>query len=276
MTVILGDGSDALRLWQAQETKRNVQGNVQVDSVFSTDSDDTLLTGMEAQEQVVYTGLTTGNRLSNQSNYSDDRVEALAEWVADLETFVNGTQGTGWPLYDSDRERTIHGVVAGVGWQRSRAALYEVEWNIELIRGEGIMAQRAASPEAVSPQTRATLDRMDLGDLQQTQMEKQQPFEVYHEAFAEPGSNPIKSQGGAVRTFTLSGRIAGEAARNEFDGHVRSLVGSDTIVPYESAFPGRTTPVMVRDFESTRESGQTRLGEYSIEVVEGRADFTGG
>lgn len=276
MPVTISNGSKSTRLWNGQESQRQIQGNVRVDSVFNTGAGDTLLTGLEAQERATYTGKATGNRLSRQAGYSSDPVEALAEWVVEMETYVNGRQGGGYTLEDTERDRTINGVLGQFGWQRSRAELYAVEWDIDFIRGEGIMGMSNSMPGSVSPQRKAYIDGWDLGSLTQWRCDKQQPFQVYPEAFAEPGENPIKSDGGAVRQFTLVGRLDGEDYRNQFDDHIRTLVGSDSIVEYESAFPGRSIPVMIRNYESTREAGVTRLGEYSVEMVQGRADYSGG
>lgn len=272
MTITLGSGSDQLTLYQAQETNRSIQGNVTVKSPFNTSAENTLLTGLEAQERVDYDGLVTGNRLSSLPEWPDDRVQAIAEWTANFEAFVNGKQGTGWSFEDTDRDRDINIVIETAGWQRSRAAKYEVEWNLSAIRGNGQMEQETPAPGPVNPTQGATLDGYDLDDVQQTQLRKEQPFSIFTKAFADPGSNGVKADGGPVRTFTLTGQIVGETYRNTFDDHIRSLVGSDTIVEYESAFPGRTTEVMVRDYESTRSAGITRLGEYAIEVVQGKTD----
>lgn len=146
MTITLGSGSDQLTLYQAQETNRSIQGNVTVKSPFNTSAENTLLTGLEGQERVNYDGLVTGNRLSELAAWPDDRVQAIAEWTANFEAFVNGKQGTGWSFEDTDRDRDINIVIEAAGWQRSRAAKYEVEWNLSAIRGNGQMEQATPAP----------------------------------------------------------------------------------------------------------------------------------
>lgn len=260
------------RLWQVQENKSESQGNVRIDSIYSQDSDETLLTGLESQEKLTLTGETTGLRLSRQSGYSDDPLTALAEWVAEMETYVNGEQGSGWSLTDNERGDTKNVVVEMFGWQREAGQKYSVRWDLSAVWANGMMPSTNTPADSVNPKTSgtATLDGNDLGSIKSWRQQKKQQIEVYPIALADPGENEVLSKSGAFRQIILTGTKEGtQSERNDFDDAMQNLIGQDTIVDYVSAFPGRTKQVMVKNYESTREAGLTRIGEYGLELIEG-------
>ncbi|QCC57367.1 hypothetical protein [Natrinema thermotolerans] len=271
MSVELDTPGQTIRLWNGQESRTQTQGNVKVDNLPASGSDKTLLTGLEASETVTYTGTATANRLSKLSGYSNDPETALAEWLVTAEATLNGRQGEGHDLVDDNRGRTIRGVLGVFGWQRSRGARYEVEWNLELVRGRGLMPYRSPSPPDPNPQEKAFLDGADLGSIRELQETKEQPIEpVPLHALSGPENYEILDDGGAQRSITITGEIAGDRL-DTFDDHMRSIVGRDQIVTFEEAFPGRSLEVMVQNYDSVRSAGRTRLGSYSLEMVEGRS-----
>lgn len=269
MTVTLG----GKRLWQAQETRLESSGRMRQDSVLGEDSQDTLLTGLESLETFEYTGRVTGLRLSLNSGAPSDPMQALAEWVVDIETMVNGAQGTGYTLDDDNRDRTINTAIEMVGWQKQKGAKYEVNWDLALTWGHCIMPDYSSDPPTVNPREGPDiLDGQEITNIETRREQKRQELEEYPIAFADPGGDEIVGNSGAVRQILLRGDAVGtRTERNSFDNHMLNLLGQDTIVQYESAFPGRTLDVMVTNYESVREAGVTRKGEYIIELVEGLA-----
>lgn len=260
---------DGIRLWQTQEDKNKTNGNVRIDSIYSEDSDLTLLTGLESIEELTYTGRATGIRLSKQQGYSSDPLTALAEWVVEMETFVNAKQGTGWTLDDNERGEQYNAVVQMFGWQRNKGAKFEVSWDLSAIWGQGAMVSSTRNPPSVNPSSAWTLDGTDLGSIDAYRQQKRQELKPYPIAFADAGQNDVLSQSGAFRRIMIRGEKAG--GLNTFDNTMRSLVGQDQIVTFSEAFPGRDLNVMVKSYESTREAGRTRLGEYILEMIEGVA-----
>jgi hypothetical protein len=258
---------DGVRLWQTQEDKNKTDGNVRVDSIYSEDSDKTLLTGLESIEELTYTGRATGIRLSQQSAYSSDPLTALAEWVVEMEEFVNANQGTGWTIDDGERGEQYNTVVQMFGWQRNKGAKFEVSWDLSGMWARGAMASKSRSPPSVSPSSSWTLDGTDLGSIDAYRQQKRQKLKPYPIAFADAGENEVLSQSGAFRRIMVRGEKVG--GLNTFDNTIRSLVGQDQIVTFSEAFPGRDLDVMVKSFESTRESGLTRFGTYILEMIEG-------
>lgn len=268
---VLTDGDTSATLWQAQEDKSNLQGEVDVQNPPTLDSDDALLSGLTIQEDVELTGKTTGLRLSRQSGYSNDPKVALAEWVQKAIAFVNGNQGTGYTLQSTERDRSIPGVVASFGWVRSEGSPLEVDWDITFKRGEGVMASEPISTGPAQPQSTATLDGMNLQHLKQWREQKQQSFDPAPVTLADSADSTIQAaDSGAIRRIILTGTYTGTIAeRKQFDNKFQNLVGQDEIVTYQSAFPGHSLDVMVSSYESTREAGHTRLGSYTLELYQG-------
>lgn len=260
------------RLWNAQESRSQANGNVQVDSIFGTGTAETLLTGLESQEELSYTGRATGNRLASLGRYSSDPSAALARWTVELESYVSGNQGRGWTLRDDERGRKFNVVVEQLGWRRTKGEKYEVRWDLSAAWGQGVMGSRRAPVPSVSPSTTATLAGTSLDSVEEVRCETKQEIEPYPIALVEAGQNDVLAKTGATRTWTIQGSVTGgETARNGFDDTMRSLVGQDKIVEYKSAFPGRTSDVMLKNYDSVREAGRTRIGDYSMQLVEGEA-----
>lgn len=257
------------RLWQTQENKSTTKGNVRIDSVYGTDSDETLLTGLESQESFTVTGIATGNRLAQQSKFSNDPNEALAEWVVEMETYVNGSQGSGWTFQDDERGDTFNVLAETFGWQRNKGERLQVLWDLSLKWAQGMMEDASTSPDAVNPSTTWKLDGKELPGMASHRQQKRQRIKIYPIALADPGQNEGKASSGATRQIMIRGQVTDQTGLNSFDDRMQSLIGQDTIVDFESAFPGRTKQVMVRNYDSIREAGRTRLGDYTLELVEG-------
>lgn len=274
VTLKNSDTGKSGRLWHTQQDERKTQGGVRADSIYTFDSDDTILTGLERQETLQLNGIATGNRLSAQSDWPNDPLQALAEWVVHMQSFVNGKQGTGYDLVDDEREERYRGLVTEFAWQKNKGEKYEAKWYLTLKRGEGISVAEDTTPPSVSPQPTATLDGYDLHSLTSWREEKTQRARVYPIALADSGENQAMSKTGAKRRIQINGTVTGESERNTFDTNINSLIGGDETVTYRSAFPGEEVTVMVDQFESTREAGLTRLGEYALELVEGK-DLSG-
>lgn len=257
------------RLWQTQENISDSLGNVRIDAVYGDDSEDALLTGLESIENVEYTGIATGNRLALQDDRPDDPLQALAEWVVEAETYVNGQQGTGWSLQDDERGDTRNVVLRNFGWQRNRAEKYQVSWDMAALWGRGMMEPNDTTPQPVTPSQSWSLDGHDLQYVDSYRQQKQQEVTPYPIAYADAGDNEVLAKGGATRRIMIVGSV--ESNRNSFDSTMQSLIGQDNIVTFSEGFPGRDLDVMVQKYESTREAGWTRFGDYMLELVEGVA-----
>lgn len=268
MAVTLG----GTRLWNIQDDRADIKGNVRVDSIVGDRSKDTLLTGLESQESFNFIGRATGNRISLQSGYSDDPNVALAQWVSEMEAKVNGQQGRGYDLVHLDRDEEYNVVIENFSWSRTGGSKYEVQYDIVLKWGIGIMSLRDPAPLSVNPTTTTKIGGFEIDGIESIQTTLSQKYQVYELAFAPPGGNEYASDTGAKRQVIITGQVTGDTEeRNQFDREMRSLVGIDETVTYKEAFPGREFKVMVDSYNSARKAGLTRMGDFSIELIEGRA-----
>ena len=261
---------EGTRLWNVQEWRDSSNGSVRIDAIYGDNAEQTLLTGLESVEEIEITGTASGYRLANEGGYSNDPVTALAEWVAEVESYVNGRQGEGWTLEDTRTGDTQNSIIELFGFQREAGAKYEVSWDLSMVNAQAMMADSPSSPEDVSPSTTATLDGIDLDSVDVWREQKRQDVEVYPIAFAQEGENEALANSGAYRQVMIRGERTGTyQERGDFDDSMKSLIGQDNIVTYSSSFPGREMDVMVKEYESTEEAGLTRIGEYILELVEG-------
>jgi hypothetical protein len=265
------EGNRTVDLWQAQEDRDERDANLDISAFAGSNSDETFLAGLTQQHEAQVTGTATGFRLARQPDYSDDPVLALAEWVQEMMAFVNGKQGTGLTLEHDERGLTRSIIAKSFGWTRESGAKYEVSWDFAFRIGEGVMVSEEPTPREAYKQSTWALDGIDLQHPIDYREEKREQLTTAPMVFADtPEENVVKEDSAPVRTIRINGRHTGtRSERNQFDDQIRSLIGQDTIVTYESAFPGHDLDVMVNSYESTREAGLTRLGEYSLELIQG-------
>jgi hypothetical protein len=284
MTVTVQMDSTSTRLWNAQEGQLELDSNAEVFAVVTQDSDENIMTNLEAEHAYNYTGFVTANRLTSQSAYSDDPRTALAEWVAQMDAYINGSQGSGATLQDNDRGRTVTGGLESFGWQNNRGEKYQVDYDLTLLRGEVTAPDEPISPDPVNPTSTASLDGYDLGDLRTWRSTKRQKLEVFtfyagaeEDAYDDAeGPNGITTDSGAIRRFNMGGRITGESRVTSFDDNMESLVGTNNTAEFVEPLTGRSFTVTVANYNSTRESGISRTMSYDLELIEGEIDFDEG
>lgn len=257
-------------LYFSQEDRSQTKANLNPNSVFGDQPDETLLVGLESQEEFIYSGEASGVHLSTLSGYSDAPLQALAEYTAELEAYVNGNQGTGWAFNDRERGKQYNGVIESVAWRRKGGEPFSLSWDMSVMWAQATMAAGPHSPESVSPGGTPTLAGQDLGAVDETQVQRSQDIEQYPVALADPGQNLALANSGVIREVTIVGRITDETRIDTFDNTIQQNMGNDTIVTYEEPFPGRTMEGMIQDFTGTREAGKTRIGQYQITFVEGQ------
>lgn len=264
--------SSSIALLNAQESQRAIAGDTDVSAPITQDRGDVLLTQLTGSERATIVGDATGNRISNLAGYSSDPETALAEWAIDLEQTCHSQQGGAHQLVDDDRSETVDVVVENVTWQREMGQPFDVRYVVSVAFGDSPGSYTGLADETASPGSAATLAGQDMGTIVTKMVEIEQPFDEFAIAYADQfdNANSYVAGGGSTRRFTITGQITGATARNNFDDHVRSLVANNNTVTYNEAWPGRALDVIVNDYESTHEAGNTRLGDYNIELIEGR------
>lgn len=247
------------------------------------DSEEAFLVSMEQDGQVTLQGAATAKRLSRAAAFSSDPITALAEFCATLEAFVNGGQGKGYDLTKNYRDGTTYtGYVQSMEWSVRGGEDWEAGYALEFVRGEGFGVQNDVSVGPVNPggpdfdgdgepDWEIRVDGQTIPTFTEFQMAKEQEVSAARRLYADsPDENDLTSDGGAVRTITVTGEVEGDGAeRRQFDADLTDTLGQDTLIDLEEPFTGRTFTGMVEDFEGTDEAGLLRIGEYGFSLVEG-------
>lgn len=267
---------DGLRLWNGSESESAVKGEVQVDSVPKMGPDDALLTSLTAVEEFTLTGVATGNRISNQSGFSNDPERAIREWAVEFLGIVNGQQGSGYTLQDNERAANYNVVVEESGLKRERGNPIAARWNVSCIRGEGAASTGPRAADTVDYSLIGqgdTLAGHDLGQITEKKIGRKEKIKQY--PLATVGENAYEytkllSQSGAVESISISGVKSGTFTEmNDFADAINREIGADRLIAYKQDFPGVTTGVMVRDFSHTYKAGEVDKMEYSLRLQRG-------
>jgi hypothetical protein len=257
-------GNDSITLWGCQVDRRENAGKVKRSPAIGNDSDEIVLSSFTNVTTLPFRGRVSGPHLSGLSAYSNDPKVAVGEWAQKLMTYVNGHQGSGHTFVDNVAGTSEQGIIGTVGWQRSTGSPHRLKWDLNFYVGRGEMQADTSTPNTVNLSNQATCDGYDLGELRSLREEKQQAIKPYPLA---TGDVDLRDKTGAQRAISISGRKEGDFTT--FRSHFESLMGTDTFVTYDSAFPGHTLDVYVEDFSRTYEAGKPNTTSYTMVLVEG-------
>lgn len=263
--------SEETYLFNVSQNASSQRSNPEIDAIYSRESNETFIVDLEKEDNVSINGRASGIRISRYSKYSDDPLVALAEYATRLLAHVNANQGTGWTIENDYTGRTLPVVIEEVSIVKRRAEKFEFEFNISARIGGGLMPSQPIDPEPVDPSTEARLDGESLYEIEELRITKKQRLRTHTYATPRPvEKNEIESLTGSKREISIRGNVPGdESVRKSFDDAIRSNIGVNETVTFESAFPGRDYEVVIMKLDSVREAGQTQIGQYNIEAVEG-------
>ena len=265
-------------LYTAAQAARNNIGSVNVTPFVTFDAEDAFLVGMTQREQIQITGKANGFFLADQNEYSNDPKTALAEWTQELMAVVSGTQGEGHRLTDTERglvgPDALLVTAEKVGFTLTGGSPFEVEYDIDLQRGEGVMPSETDRVKPADPRTTMELDGVDLGFFDQIREQKRCQIDLAEMLFAaDAEENLISAQTGAVRNVQIAGTFTGtKAEREAFEASINGLIGTDETVTYKSPFPGHNLNVMVDTFFTSYQSGTKDTMSYALTMIEGVDD----
>jgi len=265
------DFSDETFLYNTQQNMATRKSNPEVDAIYSRNSDEAFIVDLESEGRLQINGRASAIRISQNSSYSDDYSTALAEYAARLLAHVNGNQGVGWEVQNDYTNRDIPCVVESVEIIRRRSEKYEFQYSITILTGDGMMPDERITPETANPSTSATLAGEDLHEIEEMMITKSQRMKVHTYSTPRPvEANEIEALSGAQRNVTVRGIVPGdESTRKSFDDAIRDKIGVNETVEFDTAFPGSTYDVVIVNHDATREAGNTQIGQYNIEAVEG-------
>ena len=260
------DTSDEVTLYNADEAELSIRGDLKVVPTPGSGTADSILSDFKAAESGTITGVAPANRLSNQSEFSDDRLTAMYEYAQKLLTLVAVNQGAGWTISGGPRSKSIDVVFNKARWQKNAGDKYNLIYSVEFDRGEGIGDPNIPSPKSVSPVSSATLDGVDLGPLESWSQSVTQETKVYELTLEDLANNSIVTKSGPVRRVEITGNATD--TRDTVLDKIEGLKGQDVTVPYQSP-TGETFDVAVDEFDDKRDSAREEVSDYNLTLIEG-------
>lgn len=277
MTLYLEDATTGqeLRLWNGQEFSRDITVPETVYNPAATPAEETVVSVLRQQGSITVDGIVLGpQRIADGATTESDPITATAEWVLDLEAWVNGSPGTeAYQLRNTDTGTVTNCVPNAITWSRGVGETTSATYGIELTFGDGLGTDLGIAPDTPDARDGDAFDGIDLPNVYERSVDKSvelTSFEALLEADAEENDQYI--EGSPVKRTTLLGEFVGSfAEQRAFNNRLRERAGGGESYPFEAAFPGETFEAALVGFESTREAGITQRGEYAVELVAGQA-----
>ena len=264
-----------LRLWNGQEFSRDITVPETVYNPAATPAEETVVSVLRQQGAITVDGIVLGpQRIADGATTASDPINATAEWVLELEAWVNGSPGTeAYQLRNDDTGTVTNCVPNAITWSRGVGETTSATYGIELTFGDGLGTDLGIDPDTPGARDGDAFDGIDLPNVYERSVDKSlelSSFEALLEADAEENDQYI--EGAPVKRTTLLGEFVGSfAEQRAFNNRLRERAGDGESYTFEAAFPGETFEAALVGFESTREAGITQRGEYAVELVAGQA-----
>lgn len=273
VTLVDRDAFDSsIPLFNVQQNRNSTNSQPDIDSIYSHASDQAFIVTLEQTGSLTINGRASGIRISNHSDYSNDPLTALAEYAAELIAHIDGQQGTGFRIENDHTGRDTNCILEEVTIIRRRAEKYEFDYSIEARKGrQSFMLVSVIDPDSVNPSSGADLGGLDLHEIEEIMWTVKQNLHVSTYAKRDASENEVVAQSGAELHITIRGSIPGdESTRKNFDTTIADHIGKNNATTFNSAFPGTSHEVVVLSHDAAREAGRTKIGQYEIDLVEGR------
>ncbi len=243
-----------LELRRAQQDERNEDTQPEIFNDPAVDSPPLVLVA-ERTGSYTMEGTVTAPKLSQDSAFSDDWRQALAEWIVKFESFCYELQGAGYDLVDTHRNKTVPVVLNRTQWRLTAGAPYEIEWEIEVDVGEGVLPQEPRTEKTANIQSAMTVPAsvggFDLPGLRDMTVQREFDVDPNARAFEDTAeSNIIIGDSGVMHQIRYRGEFAGTATeRQTFDSDINSLIGDEGRT-FQTRFPGYSVDGVVLNFRS--------------------------
>lgn len=202
--------------------------------------------------------VTAPRRTANDVN-TDDWLQALANYVDELEAHCDEFQGSpGYTFEDTLRDESFRVVFEGVTWTLTQGSPFEVEYQIDLLIGRGVLESRPIDLRNPTVNTSldvaARVDGNDLPGLRQLEVSRSLQFDenaIYGDDTAE--NNEIVAEEGTRHELTFEGTHTGTfAERAAADDALQTLIGNEQVT-LETRFPGYSLDGFVLGYDSNLE-----------------------
>ena len=221
-------------------------------------------------------GRVTGRRRAANDPDTDDWVQALANYVGELEAHVDEFQGDGYTLEDDLLDIQKQGILEKIEWERNPGQPFDLQYEATFTVGQGTMGAEPITD--LSPTVNdgmdvlLRIDGVDLPGFRDLRVSKSvgiEPKGVFDRDSAE--NNDIVMTEGVQRSLVFEGTHTGTAsARATASNTLENLVATKDSVTLETRFPGYSIEGFVNAYGPTQESRfGDEMNHYRVEFVEG-------
>jgi hypothetical protein len=271
------DSAYAVDLAITQETTDVREASAQVISVPGGGPDETIVVDLTGSETVSLSGTASAYELAERPDFSDQPVrynDNIAQFALEFEAVVNGAQGQGYRLTGLP-DGPYEGVVENVSWEMVGGEPHTLGWSLTMQLAEGVGEFSVPQPVGSTTVTGGGffIDGEVIERVDRKFMERRQQVDIYELALSDPEDNTAVPTGGAIREWTIQGRVNARATHlDDIDAAVRGSMGDGQTVEFYSLFPDRSFDVVITNWETTRRGGEPETTmEYVLEMVEGTA-----
>lgn len=223
-------------------------------------------------------GLVTGNRRAANSVETDDKRQAIANFVDRLEAHCNSFQGEGYTFKDDLYDISLNGCIESVSWRRRPGRPDSIEYELSYVVGKG--AFELGGIDRLNPNVDGTqptmlrLDGTDLPGMRDYQVSREIGLEVnpvFTTGNATAERNDIVETEGPLRTIVYEGTATGSPEqRQALDGTLTNLEANQNKITLNTKFPGYNLEGFLIKYDNDQ---QARLGSqmshYRIEFAQG-------
>jgi len=263
---------------QAQRDEDSRQAVTNIFPEIGTDRPPLVHVATRERERRLQGRVTAPRRARNDTSTSDWE-QSLANYIDELEAHCDEFQGYGSDAYtftDGIRSESFTVVFQNVEWTLTQGRPYDIDYELTLLIGRGVMESEAIRPRNPTVNTgmsvAATVDGNDLPGLRQMRVSRNIEYDVnaiYNKDTAE--NNDIVPTEGTKQQVVFEGTHTGtDSLRASADSTLQGLIGTDNPVALVTRFPGYTLSGFVTAYDSNLES---RFGSNShhfrLEFIEG-------
>lgn len=253
------DGTNTLEFRQAQTDEDQREAVADITAELGVDRPPLVHVRSRERTRTVE-GRVTAPSAARDDATTDNWRTALARYVARLEAFCTDHQGLGYTFEDDLRDKQFPVVYHRLAWRLSGGQPYEVQFELELATGEGVLPGQPLTIPNVSPDTSlptaARVDGVDLPGLRQLSVERAFEYEVdplYDKSTAS--NNQVRATSGVQHRIQFQGTHTGDrTTRRQADDELQALIGAGEL-DFETRFPGYTKTGKVLNYETTDEAG---------------------
>jgi len=238
-------------LFLADDTGKDVTNEINRTQVPYRQPEDNINFAMGQEESVSISGTATVD-IANQSDVYSDGDPGLAEWVQDIFS-ITGAQGRSHTITDNLNDETFQGYIKRFNFQQGYPNDEDINWDMQLVRGQGLIPYNKTSPKVSNISGVAKLDGHELGSPTSLSMSKdvETKTTVIPDPTGDKGAEQnFISENGVTYQFDFSFK----SRRNQLLDDIREMRELDASYTLETPFPGASYEVQVQDLSLNRDT----------------------